>query len=236
LNMSEERVLDSYRQLLAGYPVLDEQLFELEKLHQRWVAKFQKEKNFHDEELEDNIQSIDNEISEKVGELARLCDYINTSPFKEKCYSSLKDEFGTMNGFDSFPENAEEFLDMVFDVPLQIGELLTDRATLTLSLTFPKLMGSDVHLEEEIEITLDMLKDDNNKLDDISARWKNEAGTIQFTIDGNVSNPVHSSQEVGKYLGALMKGSEANLRSHREEILSALEHGKVVMCTLNNQL
>jgi hypothetical protein len=87
-------------------------------------------------------------------------------------------------------------------------------------------------MEEEFEVTMDMLKGNAGELDQIHDRWKNCAGTIRFTINGIVSDPVHSSEQVGVYMWALIKGYKGRMKGRHREIFSALEHGKIVMCRL----
>ena len=87
-------------------------------------------------------------------------------------------------------------------------------------------------MEEEFEVTMDMLKHDTSELNQIRDRWGKCAGTIRFTINGVVSKPVHSSKEVGRYMCALIKGYEGYMEDRHREIYSAVEHGKIVMCRL----
>ena len=87
-------------------------------------------------------------------------------------------------------------------------------------------------MEEEFEVTMDMLKDTTGELNQIRDRWENCAGTIRFTINGIVSEPVHSSKEVGRYMSALIQGYKGRMEDRHREIFSAVEHGKIVMCRL----
>ena len=87
-------------------------------------------------------------------------------------------------------------------------------------------------MEEEFEVTMDMLKDNTGELNQIHDRWENCVGTIRFTINGIVSKPVHSSKEVGRYMCALIEGYKGRMEGRHREIFSAMEHGKIVMCRL----
>jgi hypothetical protein len=231
--MSEERTLKSYTQLLTDYSSFERELEELENLQYRWETTLASEK-YSDNELYVKIRSTVEAIQGKLQESVPLCDYIDNSPYKEQCYRLFKENFDNMKGF-KLPETGQEFLDYIIDYSLRISEIIMRHGEMLLNNDLPALMGCDVDLEEEFEVTMDMLKDNNGELDEIYARWKNCVGTIRFTINGNVSNPVHSSKEVGEYMWALITGYKGYMGRRHGEIFSALEQGKVVMCRLNNK-
>jgi hypothetical protein len=87
-------------------------------------------------------------------------------------------------------------------------------------------------MNEEFEITMDMLENKTSDLNQIHDRWEKSAGTIRFTINGIVSKPVHSSKEVGRYVCALIEGYNGYMEDRNREIYSAVEHGKIVICRL----
>jgi hypothetical protein len=228
--MSEERVLDSYFQLLTDYSSLEEQLEKLQDLHHRPEANLGK----YDDEFERLIDSKTKDLEKKILEAGPLCDYIDTSQFKEQSYILFKENFDNTNGF-KLPESAQEFLDYVLDYMIQSCEMTMRRAELALHDTFPTLTGTNFELEEEFEITMDMLKDNSDELDGIYVRWKNRDGTIRFMINGDVSNPVHSSKNVGGYIWALIQGYNGYMGRRHGELTAAIKQGKVVMCRLHTE-
>ena len=228
--MSEERVLEIYSLLLANYALLGERLQQLEDLYHRPEARMVN----RDEKFERLLMLKEDEFSEVLLQSARFCDEVNSSPFKERCYIQYKEEFDNLKGFE-LPETAQEFLDKIFDYSIQQNEMALHQAELILHHTFPTLTGTNFEHQEEFEITMDMLNDKCDELDGIHARWKNRVGTIRFTIDGTVSNPVHSSNNVGDDVWAIFKGSKGYMSSRHGELASALEHGKVVMCRLHTE-
>ena len=228
--MSEERVLEIYSLLLANYALLGEQLQQLDDLYHRPEARA----GVRDEKFERFLGLKEDEFNEISNESARLCDEIDTSPLKERCYILFKDGIDDTKGF-KLPETAQEFLDYILDYAIQSSEMALRRAEQILNDTFPTLTGTNFELQEEFEITMEMLEDNSDELDEIYARWKNRDGTIRFTIDGNVSNPVHSSKNVGDYMWALVKGYKGYMANRHGELASALEHGKVVMCRLHTE-
>jgi len=231
--MSEERILETYTQLLTDYSTFERQLEELENLQYCWESTLASEK-YADNKLYVKIKSSAEDIRAEILESSELCDYIDNSPCKDQCYILFKENFDNTKGF-KLPETAQEFLDYVIDYYVRVSEITIRHGTMLLNNDLPTLMGCDVDLEEEFEVTMDMLKDNNGELHEIHARWENCVGTIRFTINGIVSNPVHSSKEVGKYMWALIKGYNGYMKDRHVEIFSALEHGKVVMCRLNNK-
>lgn len=228
--MSKERVLEIYSRLLANYALLGEQLQGLEELLQRPEAR----STNRDGKFQRLLQSKEDEFNEISNESARFCDEIDTSPLKERCYILFKDGIDDTKGF-KLPETAQEFLDYILDYAIQSSEMALRRAELILHDTFPTLTGTNFELQEEFEITMEMLKDNSDELDEIYARWKNRDGTIRFTIDGNVSNPVHSSKNVGDHMWAIVRGSKGYMGDRRGKLTSALENGKVVMCSLHTE-
>ena len=215
-------MLESYAQLLTNYSSMQDQSQELEELFH--LSETNKE---FEPLLESKSKVYDNICSES----AKLCDYIDKSPDKERCYILFKENFDNPKGFN-LPQTAQEFLDYILDYGILISEMVVQATERALHDTFPTLTGTNFELEEEFEITMDMLKDNSDELDGIHARWKNRVGTIRFTIDGDVSIPVHSSKEVGEYMWALIKGYKGYMGLRHEEIFSALEKGKVVVCRL----
>jgi len=228
--MSEERVLEIYSLLVANYALLGERLQQLEDLYHRPEARMVN----RDEKFERLVRLKEEEFSEILLQSGRFCDKVNSSPFKERCYILYKEEFGNLKGFE-LPETAQEFLDKIFDYSIQQNEMALHRAELILHDTFPTLTGTNFEHQEEFEITMEMLKHNSDELDGIHARWKNRDGTIRFTIDGNVSNQVYSSNNVGDDVWVLLKESKGYMGNLHGELTSALEHGKVVMCRLHTE-